>query len=109
MLEAGEVLWTWELRELPVAWQAALPNLKVTTNSLIDAMRLADHRLTYLDYEGPLTNGRGHVSRQMSGKFQLLENTAQRIVARLTTDKFQTTVELAKTNQLGRWKLTTGD
>jgi hypothetical protein len=104
MLEADEVLWTWELRELPAAWQTDQPQLEVSPIIAISATRLADHRLAYLDYEGLLTNGRGSVSRQMSGDYQLLENTAQRTVVRLTAEKLQTTVELAETSQLGLWK-----
>lgn len=106
MLEAGEVLWTWELRELPTAWKAILPQTKSSPNTIVSAMRLADHRLAYLDYEGPLTNDRGNVSREMSGEYQLLESTAQRIVVRLTTEKLQTTVDLAETSQMGLWQLT---
>jgi hypothetical protein len=106
MLEAGVVLWTWELRELPAAWQSVLPQLKSSPNTIVSARRLADHRLAYLDYEGPLTNDRGSVTRQMSGDYQLLESTAQRIVVRLTAEKLQTTVELAETSQLGLWQLT---
>ncbi|MFN9718760.1 MAG: hypothetical protein ACK58L_08715 [Planctomycetota bacterium] len=33
----------------------------------IYAERLADHRLMYLDYEGPVSNNRGHVRRVLSG------------------------------------------
>lgn len=109
MLEAGEVLWTWELRELPAAWQAVLPQLKSSPNTIVSATRLADHRLAYLDYEGPLTNNRGNVSRQMSGDYQHVESTSQRIVVRLTAEKLQMTVELVETNQSGVWKLTTWD
>jgi hypothetical protein len=83
MLEAGEVLWTWELRELPAGWQTDQPELVVSLYSTVSATRLADHRMAYLDYEGLLTNDRGNVSRQMSGDYQLLESTAQRIVVQL--------------------------
>ena len=49
MLQLGEVLWTWELLRLPIHGET------------INAVRLEDHRLKYLDYEGPLRENRGHV------------------------------------------------
>jgi hypothetical protein len=109
MLEAGEVLWTWELRELPAGWQTDQPELVVSLYSTVSATRLADHRMAYLDYEGLLTNDRGNVSRQMSGDYQLLESTAQRIVVQLLSEKLTATVELAESDQFGVWKLTTRD
>jgi hypothetical protein len=33
--------------------------------------RLADHRRDYLDYEGPVSNDRGHVTRVLAGTFHL--------------------------------------
>ena len=33
--------------------------------------RLADHRIAYLDYEGPVNNDRGQVTRIAGGTFQL--------------------------------------
>ena len=53
MLEAGDVLQTWRLANPP------------TPGCAIDATALPDHRLTYLDYEGPVSGnreiGRAHV------------------------------------------------
>ena len=37
---------------------------------------IADHRLDYLTYEGPLTGNRGTVKRRGSGEYQTLEHTA---------------------------------
>ncbi len=39
------------------------------------AIRLADHRLAYLDYEGPLTSDRGHVERWDRGICSVLSLT----------------------------------
>lgn len=33
----------------------------------VDGERLADHRVEYLDYEGPISSGRGAVTRVASG------------------------------------------
>ena len=57
MLEAGDVLQTWRLAEPPA------PGLA------IEATALADHRLAYLDYEGPISGNRGTVSRWDAGVF----------------------------------------
>jgi hypothetical protein len=59
MLESGDVLRTWALAELPVA-----------TGDAVEAKQLADHRLAYLEYEGPISGGRGTVSRADAGTFE---------------------------------------
>ena len=77
MLEQGEKLWTWQLLKLPVRWQAALegkplqlePTIATQTVSI---HKLADHRLAYLDYEGPISGGRGEVERCDQGTYQIL-------------------------------------
>jgi hypothetical protein len=57
MLEAGEVLQTWRLAAPPAPGVA------------IEAIALGDHRLAYLDYEGPVSGNRGFVKRWDIGKF----------------------------------------
>jgi hypothetical protein len=57
MLEAGESLRTWRL--------AAPPAPGVVT----EATPLGDHRRLYLDYEGPVSGGRGRVTRWDHGTF----------------------------------------
>jgi hypothetical protein len=61
MLEAGEKLRTWRLATPPDAAAAS-----------VDAVALADHRRMYLDYEGPVSGGRGSVTQWDSGTFELL-------------------------------------
>ena len=60
MLEVGSVLRTWRLREIPRPGQAVL------------AESLGDHRIAYLDYEGPVSGGRGRVVRWDAGTFDLI-------------------------------------
>jgi len=55
MLAGGEALATWALAERP---DAAGP---------VAARSLADHRVAYLDYEGPISGGRGSVTRWDQG------------------------------------------
>jgi hypothetical protein len=57
MLEAGGRLMTWRLAHPPVPGQEQ------------EAERIGNHRLLYLDYEGPLSGGRGHVRRWDHGTF----------------------------------------
>ena len=62
MLEAGDVLQTWRLAQPPEG-----------TTGQIAATALADHRLLYLDYEGPISGHRGSVRRWDKGTY-VIEN-----------------------------------
>ena len=59
MLEAGGVLQTWRLAEMPALGKE------------IEAMALGDHRILYLDYEGPVSGDRGTVKRWDAGTFEV--------------------------------------
>ncbi len=56
MLETNNVLATWRLAQPPHAGD-------------IDAIGLPDHRLMYLDYEGPVSGNRGNVQRWDVGTY----------------------------------------
>jgi hypothetical protein len=71
MLEQDGALLTWSLAELPSAWKGELANAEATGHRVL-ATRLADHRLAYLDYEGTVSNGRGHVKRVAQGEYSIL-------------------------------------
>src|SRR5690348_2558350 len=71
MLESNGVLLTWAIPELP------------TTDGSVAAERLPDHRLMYLDYEGPVSRDRGSVQRVDGGEFEWIEMTPMRFQARL--------------------------
>src|SRR6476620_9117997 len=58
MLEAGQGLRTWAIDE-PIREGVELP-----------ARQLADHRLAYLAYEGPVSGQRGRVRRVDEGTFR---------------------------------------
>jgi hypothetical protein len=93
MLEAGDVLRTWRLREPPKA-AAGVP-----------AEPSFDHRLVYLDYEGPVSGGRGCVVRWDAGTFATAEETAERLVLRLEGKRLSGTAVLARTGT-GGWTFT---
>ena len=65
MFECGESLRTWATAELPQAERE------------IDAEQLADHRLAYLDYEGPISGDRGTVRRWDHGQFRVVSESAE--------------------------------
>ncbi len=105
MLAVEGVLWTWELRELPAAWLVADGETASGNHDPVVASRLVDHRVAYLDYEGPLTKDRGNVSRIASGEFEILEHTPRRLVIHLVDERLCGTIELVETDQLGQWIL----
>lgn len=71
MLESAGVLRTWRLEEEP------------THDVSINATPLPDHRLIYLEYEGPVSGNRGQVARWDSGDYELLDETDGRLLVRL--------------------------
>lgn len=66
MLEHRGVLITWELPTL------AFDTLPATFEQL-RIQRLADHRIAYLTYEGPVSSDRGTVTQVDSGAFWVTE------------------------------------
>ena len=81
MLEADGALWTW-----------ALPEPKPGLTCI--AERLADHRLFYLDYEGPISGGRGTVTRWDAGDYEVVEENEQRLVVTLTGGRIAGTLTI---------------
>jgi hypothetical protein len=83
MLESGDGLETWALARLPRSWQAAHVRTlsafancaAISVSDTVTAEHLAKHRLAFLDYEGPVSGGRGNVVRVASGTFCMSERT----------------------------------
>src|SRR5262245_10170293 len=71
MLEVGEVLWTWRLTAPPTLGQG------------VAGVRTFDHRLVYLDYEGPISGNRGSVKRYDRGEYEWLERGAESLTVQL--------------------------
>ncbi len=59
MFEDDAVLRTWACETLPEA------------DASVDAYKLPDHRLAYLDYEGPVSGNRGSVTQWEAGEFEV--------------------------------------
>lgn len=68
MVEMGNALRTWALAEEPAA------------DREIAATPLADHRLAYLDYEGPVSGNRGYVTQWDRGECTIQEATDERTI-----------------------------
>jgi hypothetical protein len=82
MLEADGVLLTWRLAAPPAPGRP------------LEAERVFDHRLMYLDYEGPISGGRGQVVRRQSGTFDWLFRETNRVRVRLTGENLRGVLEL---------------
>lgn len=114
MLESDGVLRTWALAELPRDWQAAhertqkthsnCPALSLANN--VAAEQLADHRAVYLDYEGEVSDNRGHVIRVAAGTYQSEHETPTSWSLCLGGEIVAGTIELTRsTNGDDMWML----
>ncbi len=124
MLQQGDVLKTWELRRLPASWQAALGKKGVRSHlceapsgpfrqmtpdpffpsETVSARQLPDHRLAYLDYEGPIRGNRGEVCRCDGGTFELLKQDSNQLKISLTGSVITGMLTLQRNKQ--EWSLT---
>jgi len=57
-------------------------------NSEFKVDHLADHRLAYLDYEGPISGGRGAVNRLDQGRFEVESQTSKELILQIFGQKF---------------------
>ena len=95
MLERSGALWTWAIERLPAVGET------------LTADRLADHRLAYLDYEGEIAGGRGSVRRVERGDYEVLEESAGKLVIRLRGTKLEGDLTLvAKSDESNGWEIT---
>ncbi|MBI3467645.1 MAG: hypothetical protein HY000_31945 [Planctomycetes bacterium] len=97
MLEFGGSLRTWALPLPPEAGQT----------QIVDA--LPDHRLAYLEYEGPISGNRGRVTRWDAGLFDMVSASDSQLEIRLRGERLSChakLVRLAETSE--RWWLSLG-
>ena len=93
MLEADGVLRTWALARMPDA----------VTEQFVE--RLPDHRLAYLDYEGPVSGNRGAVTRWDSGEFRWLADSPLHVEVELAGERLHGVVTLAcESTEDQRWR-----
>jgi hypothetical protein len=91
MLEKEAALRTWRLARQPLG------------SGRIDAEALADHRLAYLDYEGPVSGNRGSVRPFDRGEFIIVAETAERIVIDLCGAVLRGTAVLTRRGDDKNW------
>ena len=92
MVEQNGVLMTWALEREPRA------------NEIIEATRLPDHRLAYLDYEGEVSAGRGNVTRYERGEYCLAHNDPDHLLLTLCSQKLIGRVTLDRDADSHRWR-----
>jgi hypothetical protein len=96
MLERDGALLTWSLPELPDAWRSndLAPEAPRVADEPITATRLADHRIAYLDYEGPISGDRGAVTCQDRGEYEVLSDANGVLRVRLRGMRCDDVIEL---------------
>ncbi len=77
MLEDNGLLRTWRLDDDP---RSIVP---------LGATPLPDHRLLYLEYEGPVSNQRGTVTRWDRGDYEVIQETTDVFVVQLRGERIQ--------------------
>ena len=84
MLEHAGALRTWALATEP------------TSDASIAAEALGDHRIAYLDYEGPVSGDRGTVVRWDQGEYVAVVWSDDRVTVELRGHKLRGTAELTR-------------
>ena len=91
MLEAGDLLRTWRLLDLP------------SSASFIEAEPIGDHRTEYLDYEGPVSAGRGTVTRWDRGEYAVQLDEIDRMELQLSGRRLTGRYALIRQPGTSRW------
>jgi len=84
MLERAGTLRTWAV-DSPIQPGTTLP-----------ARALPDHRLAYLEYEGPISGDRGVVRRDSNGTYSIIEWSDDRIIVDLQGDQLSGRLMLSR-------------
>jgi DNA polymerase Ligase (LigD) len=92
MLEVGDSLRTWRLPSPP------------QPGHVVPIEPIGDHRLAYLDYEGPVSANRGSVHRWDQGTFALVGDALRPLAVDLHGQRIQGRLELFEDGH-GRWQL----
>jgi hypothetical protein len=112
MLEEGDVLRTWALCQLPRDWHSAHARTRAlhrdcpqqSSTNEVEAQQLGDHRLAYLELEGPLSGNCGEVSRVAAGNYVRPQIATDSWVVELAHD-LAGTATLKRVTTQGAWKL----
>lgn len=94
MLQVGDHLRCWALERAP----------NEIVDQAVDALQ--DHRLAYLDYEGPVSGERGSVSRHDQGEYETITDEVNELVVLLRGNRMQGTLTLRRESAADqRWRL----
>ena len=96
MLAVDGTLKTWALEAEPAAARS------------ISAAQLDDHRLAYLEYEGPVSGDRGHVTRWDHGSYEVRQWDEDRIVVVLAGQRWRCPATASHID-LARWNVAFDD
>ena len=91
MIEFDGALRTWALSAEP------------DQETEIAAEPLVDHRLAYLDYEGPIAGNRGSVARWDRGTYEVISSTDDCCLLQLVGERLRGTVRLSQDPGTGHW------
>jgi hypothetical protein len=93
MLEAADVMKTWALPEQPG------PDATMSCDAL------EDHRMAFLEYQGPISGGRGSVTRWDRGTYTLQSQSDAEWIAELSGEKLSGTATLRQEpDSPSRWR-----
>ena len=82
MLQMGEVLRTWRLEKPPMV------------DVPIAAAASFDHRLMYLDYQGPISGNRGSVTRWEGGCYEIERQSEGNLIFKVFGERLIGKIEL---------------
>lgn len=97
LLETGDVLRAWRL--------LAEPGVGRT----VPAQPLTHHRTMYLDYEGPVSGGRGIVARWDAGTFAWVRDDVDEFVVDVAGGKLIGRVVVSRTSRGWMWMCVEGE
>ncbi|UCD29228.1 MAG: hypothetical protein JSV03_01735 [Planctomycetota bacterium] len=101
MFDMGELLATWQFRQDPCTLEES------DVSSPLQVRRLKDHRRDYLEYQGPISGDRGHVTRVLQGEYELVDRQPGSWTFRLAGGGFRGTYQLtvmADTADMWEWR-----
>ena len=114
MLEVGETLRTWAVAQLPASWPEAVHRTRAlhpgcaptATINEVEAEQLGPHRRDYLEYEGQVSGGRGHVVRIDGGTYSTKSESPECWALAIAGQILSGTVELRQTSgESSHWTL----
>jgi hypothetical protein len=110
MLESDGALRTWAIAGLPCSWRATagLPSsADATASESVAATQIPDHRLAYLDYEGPVGGDRGQVRRLDAGTFVSIKESSDEWIVEFSGQRIHGRVILQRTQESNsQWQMT---